>query len=103
MWEYPGGKQELGETLEETLQREILEELNTEIDIGDLLGVYVHAYTHYKVTLHAFQCRLNTKNLVLNYHTDSAWVKISSLGNYPMGKIDRQISQQLENTYLKQS
>ncbi len=103
MWEYPGGKQEDGETLEEALQREILEELTAKIDIGQLLGVYVHAYTHYKVTLHAFQCHLKTKNLVLNYHTDSAWVKISSLADYPMGKIDRQISQLLEKTYLNQS
>ena len=103
MWEYPGGKQEEGESLEETLQREILEELSAEIDLSELLGVYVQAYTHYKVTLHAFKCQLNTKNLVLNYHTDSAWVQISSLADYPMGKIDRQISGQLEKTYLKQS
>ncbi len=103
MWEYPGGKQEEGETLEETLNREILEELSAEIDLGELLGIYMHAYTHYKLTLHAFQCRLKTKNLVLNYHTDAAWVKISSLADYPMGKIDRQISQLLEKTYLNQS
>jgi len=103
MWEYPGGKQEDGESLEETLQREIREELSAEIEIGDLLGVYKQAYTHYKVTLHAFQCQLNTKNLVLNYHTDSAWVKIPSLADYPMGKIDRQISGQLEMTYPKRS
>ena len=97
MWEYPGGKQETGESLEQALQREIQEELGAKVEVGILLGVFDHAYTHYRVTLHAFFCQLKTKKLVLNYHTDYAWVPISSLADYPMGKIDRQISRCLEN------
>jgi A/G-specific adenine glycosylase len=95
MWEFPGGKQKENETLQETLSREIREELNLEVKIGDLLGTYQHAYTHYKVTLHAFYCRLVSEDLQLNYHTESAWVPLQELEAYPMGKIDRLIAEQL--------
>ena len=96
LWEFPGGKQEENETLEETLSREIMEELNLEVEIGELFGSYQHAYTHYKITLHAYCCRLVSEDLQLNYHTDSAWVSRQELDAYPMGKIDRMIADQLQ-------
>ena len=96
LWEFPGGKQKENETLQETLSREIMEELNLEVEIGDLLGSYQHAYTHYKITLHAFCCRLVSEDLQLNYHTESDWVSCKELDAYPMGKIDRMIADQLQ-------
>jgi A/G-specific adenine glycosylase len=95
MWEFPGGKQKPKETLQETLIREIMEELNLEIKIGDLLGIFQHAYTHYKVTLHAFYCKQVSEDLRLNYHTESAWVDPRDLDSYPMGKIDRMIADRI--------
>ena len=65
-------------------------------DFGDLLGIFDHAYTHYKVTLHAFFCQLLARDLVLNYHTQFAWVPLKSLQEYPIGKIYRQISKKLQ-------
>ena len=56
MWEFPGGKQQEGEDLPICLQREIREELGVEIAVGRQVGVYRHAYTHFKVTLYAFKC-----------------------------------------------
>ncbi len=97
MWEYPGGKQENNETLPESLRREILEELSVPITVGEPLGVYHHAYTHYKVTLHAFHCSLESRELQLTFHTESAWVSLDSLSNYPMGKLDRLISLKLQS------
>ena len=96
MWEFPGGKQESNETLPETLEREIKEELDATVQVGEHLGTYHHAYTHYKVTLHAFQCRLVSEKLNMIYHTDLAWESIDSLGSYPMGKLDRIIADQLK-------
>ena len=95
MWEFPGGKQKDKETLPETLRREIREELRVPISVGEALGVYHHAYTHYKVTLHAFHCSLNSRDIQLTFHTESAWVSLDSLANYPMGKLDRLISRKL--------
>lgn len=95
LWEFPGGKQEKNETLQETLAREIREELNLEVEIGAQLGVYQHAYTHYKITLHAFFCQLASEDLQLNYHTESSWISLVDLNQYPMGKIDRLIADQL--------
>ncbi len=97
LWEFPGGKQEAGESLQEALRREIKEELAGGIEVGDLLGIYQHAYTHYRVTLHAYRCRLVSEKLQLLYHTEIAWTDLESLADYPMGKLDRMISDQLRS------
>ena len=96
LWEFPGGKQEPGESLSECLQREIREELGVEVAVGAQLGLYHHAYTHFKVSLHAFVCGLATlEEPQLLQHADLQWVLPAELGNYPMGKIDRTISGEL--------
>ena len=56
LWEFPGGKQEPGETLPECLIREIREELAIEVAVGAQIIVVKHSYTHFKITLHAFVC-----------------------------------------------
>ena len=97
MWEFPGGKLEAGETLTEGLKREIGEELDARIEVGAPYGVYQHAFTHFKVTLHAFLCHLIQDSVpVLLEASALAWVTPPELANYPMGKIDRQISRRLE-------
>ena len=95
MWEFPGGKQEPDENLPDALIREIREEFQVEISVEEKLGVYHHAYTHYKVTLHAFFCTLPSRELQLTYHTAAEWVPLQALQDYPMGKLDRLISQDL--------
>jgi len=100
MWEFPGGKVEPGEDLVEGLKREICEELGVDIRVGASLGVYQHAYTHFRVTLHAFLCELNGSMPQSLYHDQIKWSRVASLNEYPMGKIDRQISNALQ-TALK--
>lgn len=100
MWEFPGGKQEEKESLPETLAREILEELQVQISVGEKIGVYQHAYTHYRVTLHAFCCSLQSEEFQPTYHTALDWVPISSLPDYPMGKLDRLISKEISRWTL---
>jgi A/G-specific adenine glycosylase len=96
LWEFPGGKVMPGEELAACLQREICEELGIEIVVGHQMGVYRHAYTHFRITLHAFACQLcdgvEPRPLQVN---DLRWVEPSGLGEYPMGKIDRLISQEI--------
>lgn len=95
LWEFPGGKLQPGEDLPACLQREIQEELGVEIKVGSLLGVYRHAYTHFKVTLHAFECRLVSGEPQALQSSELRWVKPAELSTYPMGKLDRQISRRV--------
>ena len=95
MWEFPGGKQQHDEDLPTCLRREIGEELGVEIEVGSQLGVYRHAYTHFRVTLHAFWCILLKGEPHPIQVVDMRWVRLDELSQYPMGKIDRQISQNL--------
>ncbi len=95
LWEFPGGKVEQGEGLEEALVREIREELNTDIQVNDLQGVYHHAYTHFKVTLHAWFSTLTGSEPVAQEASEIRWVRVEELPGFPMGKIDRSISNDL--------
>lgn len=92
LWEFPGGKQQPGEDLKACLKREIREELDIDIKVEELLGVFRHAYTHFRVTLHAFRCALiegEPRNLE---HTALQWVTPTQLVHFPMGKLDRRIA-----------
>ena len=95
LWEFPGGKQESGETLEECIRREIREELDIAIEVREPFGVYKHAYTHFKVTLHAFLCQ-HTEGAPKALAADElGWFTRADLQDLPMGKIDRMIAQKL--------
>lgn len=96
LWEFPGGKVEEGESLPECLRREIMEETGAAIEVGEPFGVYQHAYTHFKVTLHAFGCRLLDGEPQALHASEIRWVRQEELAAFPMGKIDRQIARRIE-------
>jgi A/G-specific adenine glycosylase len=99
LWEFPGGKQESHESLEEALQREIKEELDCDIQVMDHFGVYQHAYTHFRVTLHAYFCNIIKGEPKAFEASQLTWCTLDELTNFPMGKIDRQIAMQLQNHF----
>jgi len=109
MWEFPGGKLEESDvSFHAGLKREILEELGIKIDVGEAVGVYKHAYTHYKITLHAFMATLQHGESLDRPHGKPEcevfeWVLPEALSKYPMGKVDRLISKQLLGKRLTDS
>ena len=88
MWEFPNGRVEGDPAggVTKVLRRGY----NLSVRRKEALGVVQHAYTHFKVTVHAFRCELKG-----NSQTNLIWVAIETLGEYPMGKVDRQISRMI--------
>jgi A/G-specific adenine glycosylase len=96
LWEFPGGHREAGETLPECLVREMHEELDVEVEVGELLTIVRHAYTHFRITLHAFRCRLVAGELRCLDCAAFRWVRLAELDALPMSVADRKIAQVLQ-------
>lgn len=92
LWEFPGGKREPGETLSACIRRELKEEIGISVRVGPTLGVFRHAYSHYRVTVHAFACTPAGGRLRAREHSAVRWVRPETLAEFPMGKVDRAIA-----------
>lgn len=79
MWEFPGGKIELGETREEALIREIKEELELYINNLEYLTTVDYDYPNFHLTMHCFICEICGGKLNLNAHNDAKWVSLDEL------------------------
>lgn len=91
LWEFPGGKIELGETVEECIKREIQEELAIEIEVGDRLITIDHAYSHFRVTLTVHHCR-HLIGIPQPLECDEIrWVTLDEIDQFPFPKANAQI------------
>jgi A/G-specific adenine glycosylase len=91
LWEFPGGKQKAGETLTECLHREIQEELGLEIAVEQPITSVKHSYTHFRITLHAFYCRLVKGQPQKLGVADWRWVTLQELDTFPFPRTDLKI------------
>ncbi len=91
LWEFPGGKVEPGETLPQCLRREIREELGIRIKVGKPIISINHAYTHFKITLHAFECEFISGRPQALQVQDFKWVRMSEFKRYAFAKTDLKI------------
>ena len=78
-WEFPGGKIEPSETPQEALVREIQEELETEIEVGELLHTVEYDYPEFHLSMDCFICKIKTGDLVLKEHEAAKWLTKDTL------------------------
>ena len=79
-WEFPGGKIEPGETREEALRREIREELNVDVQVGELLTTVDYDYPTFHLTMHCFRCSLSPGDRpTLLEHEAARWLTTHTL------------------------
>ena len=78
-WEFPGGKIEKGETPKEALAREIKEELDTIISVGELIDTVEYDYPAFHLSMDCFWCDLIEGNLVLKEHEAARWLTVDKL------------------------
>ena len=84
-WEFPGGKVEKGETRQECLQRELLEELSVEAIAGEEIAESEYHYDHGSFLIIAIEVTLVSTDIVLKDHDKMEWVEFADLKNYKLG------------------
>ena len=87
-WEFPGGKVENGETPQECLERELLEELGIKSKAGEIIADSEYHYSHGSFRLLAIMTRVENNNFSISVHDKVEWVPIASLLQYKLAPAD---------------
>lgn len=99
-WEFPGGKLEPGESPQDALVREIREELDTEIEVGQLFDTVEYDYPAFHLSMDCFLCKVVSGNLVLKEHEAAKWLKGEELDRVAWLPADKDLVVKLAE-YLK--
>ena len=100
-WEFPGGKIEQGETPEEAIVREIKEELDTVVEVGELLDTVEYDYPNFHLSMDCFICKIKSGNLVLKEHESAKWLTKEILRSVEWLPADMGLVGEIEK-YLKE-
>ena len=96
-WEFPGGKVEPGETPQAALKREIMEELETEIEVGDLIETIEYDYPTFHLSMDCFWAEIVKGNLVLKEHEAARWLTKDELNNVEWLPADITLIEKIRN------
>jgi 8-oxo-dGTP diphosphatase len=96
-YEFPGGKMEAGETKEETIKREILEELKMVITVQEEYFTVTHHYPDFSITMHSFICNCENPKVALTEHIDFKWLSKEELSSLDWAAADLPIVEKLIN------
>lgn len=100
-WEFPGGKIEPGEIPEEAIVREIKEELDTEVEVIELLDTVEYDYPNFHLSMGCFICKIKSVDLVLKEHEAAKWLTKDTLGSLEWLPADMGLVGEIEK-YLKE-
>lgn len=101
LWEFPGGKQKKGEQITKTVQRELREELGVEVSLFDKLMQLKHTYSHFKITLHAYWCKIEKGTPKPKSSSELKWVSPAKLEQYPFPKANKTLTESIVNSEKK--
>lgn len=96
-WEFPGGKIEEGETPQEALKREIIEELDTQISVGELICTIEYDYPTFHLSMDCFWCEIEKGNLVLREHEAAKWLTCEQLDDVGWLPADEELIEMIKD------
>ena len=97
-WEFPGGKLEIGETSEEALKREIREELQMEISVGDFIHTIEFDYPTFHLSMDCFWAQIESGDMVLTEHDAAKWLTKDELHLVDWLPADRDIVEKIKKS-----
>lgn len=96
MWEFPGGKIEENETREGTLIREIKEELDADIEVGEFITTVNYDYPKFHLIMHCYLCNLKERKITLVEHSDAKWLEYDELSSVDWLPADIEVVEKLK-------